>query len=218
MVFEEFRPEELLGPLNEVEKKNAPAVLFVSGDTSLSRRRRVSVVGSRKATRDGLVRARSLALELVKRHVVVVSGLAEGIDTAAHQAAIEAGGKTIAILGTPLDKTFPAKNRALQDLIVRDHLAISQFAAGYPARRENFPMRNRTMALLSDATDRRGGRDKRHAPPGLGGASSRKASLSHGVDCLQGARVAGRDASLRGAASLPRELGAPLRAPAGGEP
>src|SRR5688572_29882932 len=152
MVFEEFRPEELLGPLNEVEKKNAPAVLFVSGDTSLSRRRRVSVVGSRKATRDGLVRARSLALELVKRHVVVVSGLAEGIDTAAHQAAIEAGGKTIAILGTPLDKTFPAKNRALQDLIVRDHLAISQFAAGYPARRENFPMRNRTMALLSDAT------------------------------------------------------------------
>jgi DNA processing protein len=83
---------------------------------------------------------------------VVVSGLADGIDTAAHEGAIAAGGRTIAVLGTSLGEYFPAKNRALQDRIMRDHLAVSQFAPGVPSQRGNFPMRNRTMALLSDAT------------------------------------------------------------------
>lgn len=83
---------------------------------------------------------------------MIVSGLAEGIDTAAHTAAIDAGGRTIAVLGTPLDVFYPAGNRNLQSLIMRDHLCISQFPPGTPAQRGNFPMRNRTMALLSDAT------------------------------------------------------------------
>lgn len=145
--------EELLGPLNEVERKNAPREVFVAGDLGLLRRgRRVSVVGSRAASKEGLARATKLARLLVERGVVVVSGLAEGIDTAAHRAAIDAGGRTIAVLGTPLDQFFPAENRALQERIMREHLAISQFAPGSPGGRKCFPMRNRTMALLSDAT------------------------------------------------------------------
>lgn len=145
--------EELLGPLDEVEKKNAPAELFVAGDVSLVRAgRRVSVVGSREASQDGLARAARLARMLAERGVVVVSGLAEGVDTVAHTAAIEAGGRTIAVLGTPLDKVYPARNRALQERIMREHLVVSQFAPASAGGRHCFPMRNRTMALLSDAT------------------------------------------------------------------
>lgn len=113
---------------------------------------RVSVVGSRVASDLGLRRARKLARLLVERGVVVVSGLAEGIDTAAHVGAIDARGRTIAVLGTPLEKTSPAKNRALQGRIMREHLAISQFAPGSSWDKRSFPMRNRTMALVSDAT------------------------------------------------------------------
>lgn len=150
---DEFDPEDLLGPLNEVEKKNAPRRLFIAGDRSLLLAGpRVSVVGSRNASARGLTLARALAQALVRRGAVVVSGLAEGIDTAAHEGAIAAGGRTIAVLGTPLTEYFPAKNRDLQQRIMREHLAVSQFAPGVPTRPHNFPMRNRTMALLSDAT------------------------------------------------------------------
>jgi DNA processing protein len=146
-------PEELLGPLDEVEKKHAPAELYVAGNTSLMTCcARVSIVGSRRASPDGIRRTAKLAKLLTDHGVVVVSGLAEGIDTAAHRSAIEHGGHTISVLGTPLDSCFPAKNRALQDEIMRNHLAVSQFAPGQSAGKRAFPMRNRTMALLSDAT------------------------------------------------------------------
>ena len=145
--------EELLGPLNEVEKKNAPAELFVTGDVGLLRSGpRVAVVGSREASKEGLARAARLARLLAGRGVVVVSGLAEGIDTVAHASAMEAGGRTIAVLGTPLDRVYPLRNRALQERIMREQLAVSQFASGSAGGRQCFPMRNRTMALLSDAT------------------------------------------------------------------
>lgn len=145
--------EDLLGPLNEVEKKNAPSELFTVGDVSLlANGARVSIVGTRRASREGLRRAGRLARLLIERRIVVVSGLAEGIDTAAHRAAIDAGGRTIAILGTPLDTFYPAKNRSLQELIMREHLAVSQFPPGFSGGRKCFPMRNRTMALISEAT------------------------------------------------------------------
>ena len=148
-----FRPDDLLGPLNEVERKNAPEWLYVAGDSGLLRRvPRVSIVGTREASADGLKRASKLARELVARQAVVVSGLAKGIDTAAHHAAIEAGGRTVAVLGTPLDQAYPRENAALQRLIMDQHLAVSQFAPGHPSGRTNFPRRNRTMALLTDAT------------------------------------------------------------------
>jgi DNA processing protein len=152
MSFKQFSPEELLGPLNEVEKKHAPKVLYVAGEPALARAPSVAIVGSRKASGDGLRRAERLARILVERDVAVVSGLAEGIDTSAHRAAIDGGGRTIGVLGTPLDEVFPRKNGALQDEIMREHLAVSQFVSGTPTTKKNFPLRNRTMALLSDAT------------------------------------------------------------------
>lgn len=149
----ELAPDQLLGPLNEVESKNAPGRLFVAGDRSiLARGPRVSVVGSRKASSSGLAAARQLAEALAARDVVIVSGLAEGVDTEAHEGAMMRGGRTIAVLGTPLDKPYPSKNRELFQRIVQHHLAVSQFAPGTRTQPSHFPMRNRTMALIADAT------------------------------------------------------------------
>ncbi len=152
-MMHEFQTTEFLARLNEVEAKNAPDQLFIAGDQSLlTEGRRVAVVGSRKASPEGLARARVLTRALVKHGITVVSGLAGGIDTAAHEEAIQSGGRTIAVLGTPLSVAYPASNRGLLERIKRDHLAISQFPEGYPFKPENFPRRNRTMALISDAT------------------------------------------------------------------
>jgi DNA processing protein len=148
-----FTPEELLGPLNQAERKHAPKELFVAGDTTLFEiLPRVAVVGTRKASPAGLKRAAKLARLLAERQVIVVSGLADGIDTAAHTAAIQAGGRTIAVIGTPLDQAYPKSNSALQDTIARDHAVLSQFPTGYPVSRRSFPMRNATMALIVSAS------------------------------------------------------------------
>ncbi len=139
--------------LTEAEKKHSPRELYIAGDRELLyNKRRVSVVGSRKATKEGLIRAKIVAQALVRNDIIVVSGLAMGIDTMAHRTVIENGGRTIAVLGTPLDKAYPKQNAELLDLIKKKHLAISQFPEGYPSQPKNFPMRNRTMALISDAT------------------------------------------------------------------
>ena len=108
--------------------------------------------GTRNASPEGLSQAAKIAQHLVSAGFVVVSGLARGIDTAAHSAAIEAGGHTIAVLGTPVDQYSTAANRQLQETIGSDHLLVSQFVSGSRVSRYNFPVRNRTMALLSDAT------------------------------------------------------------------
>lgn len=153
MSIERWTPEDLLWPFNEAEQKHAPKELFVAGDHDLLRAGpAVSIVGARKASREGLARTDKLARLLVARGIIVVSGLAEGIDTAAHRAAIASGGRTIAVLGTPLDQCYPAKNRALQNEIMRGHLAVSQFPGGTKVGRHTFPIRNKTMALISDAT------------------------------------------------------------------
>lgn len=149
----ELAPDQILGPLNEVESKNAPERLFIAGDASiLARGPRVSIVGSRKASSAGLSAARRLAEAFAERDIVIVSGLAEGIDTEAHEGAMERGGRTVAVLGTPLDKPYPARNRDLFARIVQKHLAVSQFAPGTRTQPSHFPMRNRTMALIADAT------------------------------------------------------------------
>lgn len=151
--FVERTPAEVLGALNDVEQKNAPERLYLAGDvTLLERGPRVSVVGSREASEEGRRRAKALARALVAHDMIVVSGLAVGIDTAAHTAAIEAGGRTIAVLGTPLDRVYPRENAELQALIMEKHLAVSQFIPGSRTQPQCFPQRNRTMALLTDAT------------------------------------------------------------------
>lgn len=153
MHIETLTPSEILGTLNDVEAKNAPLKVFLAGDAQLlTRFPRVAIVGSRSASADGLKRARSLAGALVNHQMIVVSGLAAGIDTAAHRGAIDAGGRTIAVLGTPLDECYPRENEELQHLIISGHLAVSQFPVGQATTPKSFPMRNRTMALLTDAT------------------------------------------------------------------
>jgi len=150
---ETCRPEDLLGPLNEVEKKFAPKQLFTSGNRGLFELGpRVSLVGSRRASERGLQSAQTLAQKLVHEGALIVSGLADGIDAVAHHATIEAKGNTIAVLGTPLDKSYPRANQELQELIMRKFLVLTQFPVGLPVQKGNFPMRNRTMALMSNAT------------------------------------------------------------------
>ena len=122
------------------------------GDLALLELPRVAIVGARKASADGRRRAAQLARDCARAGVVVVSGLAEGIDYAAHTAAIEHGGRTIAVVGTPLDKVYPAKHGELQRTIYRDHLLLSPFTWGDKFVPTNFPERNRIMARLAQAT------------------------------------------------------------------
>jgi len=145
--------EELIGPLNDVEKKYAPKQLYVAGQLPIPLPSpRVAVIGSRKASSKGLTAASNIAKVLAKHNVIVVSGLAEGIDSAVHKSAIEANGHTIAVLGTPLDRVYPRENAQLQEFIMRKHLAVSQFPIGYPIQPKNFVIRNRTMALIADTS------------------------------------------------------------------
>ena len=148
---------------------NAPAILFVAGDVEILRgAARVSIVRARHPTPEGRRRAARLAGALVERGVTVVSGLAEGIDTEAHWAAIGSGGKTIAVLATPLDESYPRQNEALQRLIVDQHLGL----VAVPAR----PVRHQGE-LQRDALARSGpapfpaghpGRESRGVPLGVG--------------------------------------------------
>ena len=147
-------PEDLLGRgLNDVEMRNAPRQLYAEGPMDIPLLRpKVSVVGTRKPTKAGMEEAQTVAAMLVDEGITVVSGLAMGIDAVAHRTAIDRGGRTVAVLGTPLDKQYPKSNSGLQNEIAAGHLVVSQFPVGYPINRGNFVRRNRTMALLSDAT------------------------------------------------------------------
>ena len=146
-------PERIMGGLNEFEKRHAPAQLFACGDVSLLQAAaRVAVVGSRKASLPGRKRVAKLVAALVEHDVVIVSGLAAGIDTAAHEETMKRGGRTIAVLGTPIDEAHPAANAQLQAQLMKRHLVVTQFPTGYPTLRSNFPRRNRTMALLCHAS------------------------------------------------------------------
>jgi DNA processing protein len=151
--FSTVTPEQLLGPLNDVEKKLSLPRLFIAGPMEIPLPRpRVAIVGSRKASSKGLDAAKDIAGLLSRKEVVIVSGLAEGIDTAAHASAIREKGRTIAVLGTPLDRVYPQQNSQLQKEIMTNHLAVSQFPVGHPTQRGDFVLRNRTMALISNAS------------------------------------------------------------------
>ena len=126
--------------------------LYAAGDLALLAEPAVAIVGSRKASAEGCRRAAQLARALVRDGVVVMSGLALGIDAAAHHAAIAAGGRTIAVIGTPLDKAYPKGNTSLQESIYRDHLLLSPFPIGTKTPPSHFPERNKVMARLARAT------------------------------------------------------------------
>lgn len=133
-------------------------MLYYRGAWEISEARCVAVVGSREPSEEGLRRAARLARELVDRGFTVVSGLAKGIDAAAHRAAIARGGQTIAVVGTPLGTCYPKEHAELQEAIARKHLLISQVPVLRYARqapqhnRLFFPERNGTMSALTEGT------------------------------------------------------------------
>ena len=126
--------------------------LWYAGDATLARRPCVAIVGTRRVSIEGAARARHLAWDLVRHGVVVVSGLARGVDTEAMRAAMDAGGKTIGVIGTPIDVASPLENASMQEAVYESHLLVTQFQTGNPVSMWNFPARNRLMALLADAT------------------------------------------------------------------
>jgi hypothetical protein len=107
--------------------------LWCVGNISLLKRKCVAIVGTRQPTENGRARARRLARELVAYDVVVVSGLARGVDAEALNAAMEAKGNVVAVIGTPIDRAYPADNKVMQERIYREHLLVSQFRAGLQA-------------------------------------------------------------------------------------
>lgn len=129
-----------------------PQTVFWRGNPELLRGPAVAVVGARKVSADGVKRARRVARELVSYGVTVVSGLAFGVDIVAHTSTIEAGGRTVAVLGTPLDVATPKAHEDVQEKIAREHLVVSQFRLGSRVFQSNFPQRNRVMAAVTDAT------------------------------------------------------------------
>lgn len=133
---------------------NLPPFLFIKGRITAEDVRSVAVVGTRSASTDGLDEAARMARLLVEERVTVVSGLARGIDTAAHESALEAGGRTIAVLGCGITSVYPPENRELASRIVDEDqgAVVSQFWPSAPPAGYNFPRRNVVTSGLSQGT------------------------------------------------------------------
>lgn len=130
---------------------HAPPILFARGQLELLRVTHIAIVGCRKASEYGLDMAEEIAAGVVRAGAGVVSGLARGIDAAAHSAALEADGATIGVLGCGIDVYYPREQTHLQDRVAREGLLLSELLPGEPPRKHNFPHRNRIIAALSQA-------------------------------------------------------------------
>ena len=133
------------------EISNPPPLLWTRGNRSLFDGPCVAIVGARAATRDGIETAYQIAADLTRAGIVVVSGLARGIDSAAHTGALEAKGKTIAVLGTGIDRVYPAENKDLHERIAAQGLLVTEFPPGANPDLFHFPQRNRIISGLSKA-------------------------------------------------------------------
>ena len=129
-----------------------PPFLFLKGNVHLLNEKSVCVVGSRNASVESMKKTEKLVKALIKRNIVVNAGLAKGIDTATHKTALENGGRTIAVIGTPINQYYPKENKDLQLSIEEKGLVVSQFPPCNPVYRWNFPTRNGTMSGISLAT------------------------------------------------------------------
>lgn len=130
----------------------APPVLFVQGSLTADDAQAVAIVGTRKCTPYGRQVARRLAGDLARRGFCIVSGLAEGIDAEAHLGALEAGGRTIAVMASGPDITFPGSHRGLREQIAAAGAVVTEYAFGAPPLRERFPERNRVISGMSMGT------------------------------------------------------------------
>lgn len=139
-------------PANLRAVHDRPPILFIAGEITPNDARAVAVVGARKATEAGIEEATQIAEHLTQTGYTVVSGLATGIDTAAHTAALSRNGRTLAVIGTGLARAYPRENETLQRRIA-DHCAvISQFWPDSPPTKRSFPMRNAVMSGIALAT------------------------------------------------------------------
>lgn len=129
-----------------------PPLIFVAGHLQPADARSVAVVGARQATPAGLAAATRIAEHLVDHGYTVVSGLATGIDTAAHTSALANTGRTIAVVGTGLQRVYPPQNAALQQRIIEHGAVVSQFWPDAPPTRRTFPMRNAVMSGMTLAS------------------------------------------------------------------
>jgi DNA processing protein len=135
-----------------LETGDPPLLLYAQGRLELLGAPALAVVGSRNPSAQGIDNARAFAEHLSRAGVTIVSGLALGIDAAAHEGGLAGAGSTIAVVGTGLDRIYPARHRALTHRIAKQGLLVSEFELGMPPLAENFPQRNRLIAGLSRGT------------------------------------------------------------------
>ncbi|SDB64731.1 DNA processing protein [Pseudomonas sp. NFACC23-1] len=129
---------------------DAPPLLFVAGDATILEKPQLAMVGSRRASRPGMDTAAAFSRSLAGAGFVITSGLALGIDAAAHQAALDVGGRTVGVLGTGLENFYPQRNRRLADaMIAQGSAVLSEFPLDAPPHASNFPRRNRIISGLS---------------------------------------------------------------------
>lgn len=136
-------------PAALLEIPDPPCVLYVRGNPELLQKRGLAVVGSRNATPQGMQTAENFSRAIAAQGIGIISGLALGIDAAAHRGALAAGGETIAVIGTGADRLYPARNRELALAIAERGAIVSEFPLGTPAIASNFPRRNRIISGLS---------------------------------------------------------------------
>jgi DNA processing protein len=158
--------------------EDAPALLFVRGTAALLCARAVSIVGSRAATAYGRAQARRLGFELARSGLVVVSGLALGIDAAAHEGALAAGGATLAFQACGPERVYPPAHRGLADRIAAQGAVLSEFPIGTPPRAPYFPLRNRLISALAEAVIVVEGRER------SGSMVTARRAAEQGVDVL----------------------------------
>jgi DNA processing protein len=142
-----FDQEEYPASLRHIHRP--PVMLFVLGRLEAGDTNAVAIVGSRFATRAGLDHARRLGHDLAAAGVTVVSGLARGVDAAAHRGALAAGGRTVGVLGCGLDVEYPPENRDLKARLAASGAVVSEYPLGYPPDARHFPVRNRIIAGMS---------------------------------------------------------------------
>jgi DNA processing protein len=184
-------------------RENAPPYLWMRGSLEvLAVRPRVAIVGTRRPTTYGQRVTRELTTALVRGGACIVSGLATGIDGTAHRAALEAGGSTIAVLGTGLDQVFPLAHRDLQRSIAERGLLLTECEPEHHGQRWTFPERNRIIAALASLTI------VVEAPPGSGAliTADKALNLNRGVAAVPGyidqPRSAGCNALIRDGAQI----------------
>ncbi|MEE4260487.1 MAG: DNA-processing protein DprA [Bacteroidales bacterium] len=149
-------------PARLLNCEDGPMMLYYKGNANLNAKRIISIVGTRRATNYGKARCEEIIDELQSRDVLVVSGLAYGIDSCAHRRALDVGMDTIGVLGHGLDRIYPAQNRKMAEKMIEQGGLMTEFMSDTRPDRENFPKRNRIVAGMSDAvlvveSDRKGG-------------------------------------------------------------